>query len=63
MIYQRIKCQLLALALFEFRILFVDYIEFAFSANNFAINRTLFDRRFNLHVGRIFSLQKLYLTP
>jgi len=53
----------LTLALFEFRVFLVDYVEFAVPANNFAINRTLFDRRFDLHVGRIFSLQKLYLTP
>jgi predicted solute-binding protein len=40
----------LPLALLELRVFLVDDVEFAFSANNFAVNRALLDGRSDFHI-------------
>jgi capsule polysaccharide export protein KpsE/RkpR len=46
----------LSLTLFKLRVLFVDHIQFAFTAHNLAISRTLLNGRSDSHVECIISV-------
>lgn len=45
----RASAGVLTLTLFEFRVLFVDYVELALATDDLTVNRTLLDGWFDLH--------------